>query len=157
MAEHEFFSFNAIAGVTYWISTELVTLEDTVMYLLDGDLVQITQNDNAGRGTRASMIQWQPDKCDCAACSGTTDQRTACNYFVKVRSYNPTKTGTFRIRVATQPIPMPGSVPCFRGNQIARSLTSCKVVRSMKKFADALDLTHATQHQVRRSECNSLR
>jgi hypothetical protein len=111
--------------VTYWISTELGTLDDTVIYLLDEDLVQITQNDNAGRGTRASMIQWQPSKCECAACSGSRDQRTACNYFVKVRSYNPTKTGTFTIRVATEPIPVPGSVPCFRGNMIPRSLTSC--------------------------------
>ena len=111
--------------MTYWISTELGTLDDTVIYLLDEDLVQITQNDNAGRGTRASMIQWQPSKCECAACSGSRDQRTACNYFVKVRSYNPTKTGTFTIRVATEPIPVPGSVPCFRGNMIPRSLTSC--------------------------------
>jgi hypothetical protein len=125
MAEHEFFSFNAFTGTTYWISTELIDLEDTVMYLMDGDLIQITQNDNAGRGTRASMIQWQPDKCDCRACSGDSDQLTACNYFIKVRSYNPTKTGSFQVRVATQSIPMPGSIPCLRGNQIARSLTSC--------------------------------
>ena len=53
MAEHEFFSFNARAGTTYYMATELINIEDTVMYLMDKDLIQITQNDNAGRGTRA--------------------------------------------------------------------------------------------------------
>ena len=85
--------------------------QDTVIYLLDENLVQITQNDNAGRGTRASMIQWQPD--------------VSGRYFIKARSFNPTRTGTFNIQVATSPIPMPGSVPCLRNNNIPLSLTSC--------------------------------
>ena len=82
-----------------------------MIYLLDENLVQITQNDNAGRGTRASMIQWQPD--------------VSGRYFIKARSFNPTRTGTFNIQVATSPIPMPGSVPCLRNNNIPLSLTSC--------------------------------
>ena len=91
MAEHEFFSFNARAGTLYYMATELIGLEDSVMYLMDKDLIQITQNDNAGRGTRASMIQWQPDNCLCSACNSRSDQFTEGNYFLKIRSYNPTK------------------------------------------------------------------
>eukprot|EP01049_Picozoa_sp_SAG25_P000368 SAG25_NODE_12_length_28061_cov_181.931795_16_plen_5330_part_01 len=111
MASHEFYNFQAVAGHTYWIATELITLDDTVLYLLDKNLIQIAQNDNAGRGTRASLIQWRCPKDG--------------NYFLKVRSYNPTRMGKFNIEVRTTPANMPGSVPCLKGNHVPRSLTNC--------------------------------
>eukprot|EP01050_Picozoa_sp_SAG11_P006465 SAG11_NODE_502_length_8891_cov_4.603731_5_plen_989_part_00 len=111
MATHEFFAFDAVAGQEYWMATSLISLADTVMYLQDNDLVQIAQNDNAGRGTRASLITW-------------TCERTG-HYYLKVRSYNPVRTGTFQIQVANFPLVVPGTVMCTQGNQILRSLTSC--------------------------------
>ena len=111
MAQHKFYDFQAHAGQTYWISTELETLEDSILYLMDKNLQSITQNDNAGRGTLASLIQWKCQKDG--------------QYFIKVRSYNPTRRGTFHVQVSTKAARMPGTIPCLEGNKPEHSVTDC--------------------------------
>lgn len=93
------------------MATNLITLSDSVMFLTDTNLVQLTQNDNAGRGTRASMLEW----------TCPSDGR----YYLKIRSYNPVLMGQFQVRVSTSPLVVPGTIPCTSGNDIERSLTTC--------------------------------
>ena len=108
---HEFFAFDANLGQDYWMATALLDMKDSVVYLMDSDFAQLAQNDNAGRGTRASLIRW---KCPMAG-----------HYFLKIRAYNPAQTGSFKIQVATVPLIVPGTVPCHTNTKIDRSLTQC--------------------------------
>ena len=90
-SEQALFTFDVVAGAQYFVSTRLEDgagkLKDSVLFVNDGNLNKVAQNDNIGRGTRASSIGFK------APSTG--------NYIAKVRSYNPTMGGDFRVRVST--------------------------------------------------------
>jgi hypothetical protein len=81
----DWFSFDAVAGTTYDLSTTLGTLTDTKLRLIDTDgVTQIAQNDNANG--LASEIQWPP------TVSGT--------YYAEVSGAN-SLTGSYDLTVNT--------------------------------------------------------
>eukprot|EP01051_Picozoa_sp_SAG22_P008968 SAG22_NODE_716_length_7715_cov_6.435399_3_plen_1185_part_00 len=110
------YMFDATNGTTYWVATRLSAgaggLADSVLSILDETLEQVAQNDNLGRGTRASALTFT------AAITGP--------YVVKVRSYNPLLGGDYSLQVATDRIVFPGTVPCTAGNQVRNAMTTCE-------------------------------
>jgi subtilisin-like proprotein convertase family protein len=81
----DWFSFEAVAGTTYDLSTTLGTLTDTKLRLIDTDgVTEIAQNDNANG--LASEIQWTP------TVSGT--------YYAEVSGAN-SLTGSYDLTVDT--------------------------------------------------------
>ena len=81
--EQEWFSFAATAGASYQIETDLQTLDDTMVDLIDTDghsLLVENDDDDRNPNTYASYIEWT-----CPA-SGT--------YYIMVQGYG-SSTGTF--------------------------------------------------------------
>ena len=80
------YQFQAVAGVSYTIRTELVTLRDSVLHLYDSDgKTPLASNDDGDSGL-ASRIDWVAPK------SGT--------YFFKVAGFSNALTGNFRVSLA---------------------------------------------------------
>lgn len=98
----------------YWVSTRLSAsgLQDSVLQILDDSLQQVAQNDNLGRGTRASALSFV------AATTGS--------YVVKVRSYNPMMSGGYSLQVSTSHLVIAGTIPCVTGNRIPNAMTVCQ-------------------------------
>ena len=81
----EWYQFQAVAGTSYTIRTQLTTLRDSVLYLYNRDgKTQLAWNDDGDVGL-ASRIDWV------APATGT--------YFFKVTGFDKTLTGTFRVSV----------------------------------------------------------
>ena len=89
----DWFSFVAVAGARYTFSTDLGTLTDTVLDLLDGRGALISSNDDVGV-SNASRIDW-------SAPGGGT-------YFLAVRAWSPTQIGTYTLAVTTVAEPSEG-------------------------------------------------
>jgi hypothetical protein len=82
-AKEDWFQFQAVAGTSYTIRTELVTLRDSMLHLYDcNGKTLLTANDDGDSGL-ASRINWTAPK------SGT--------YFFKVSAFDKTLTGDFRV------------------------------------------------------------
>ncbi len=86
--DEDWFRFDALAGKTYVLSTELIDLQDSVLALYDRDgLTTIANDDNAGEGL-ASEIVFSPEV------EGT--------YFVSVAANEGTSGGQYRMHFALQ-------------------------------------------------------
>jgi hypothetical protein len=87
VSEHQWFEFTALAGNTYEIETQLGTLPDSIISLVDQDRETIIlENDDGERANgMASFIEWT-----CPA-DGT--------YYILVRGYQRS-SGTFQVMVA---------------------------------------------------------
>jgi subtilisin family serine protease len=84
--QETWFKFQAVAGTTYTIRTELGTLRDTVLRLYNGDgKTQLKWNDDNG-SSLASSIKWT------ATQSGT--------YYFKVTGVDRRLTGTYNVSLA---------------------------------------------------------
>jgi hypothetical protein len=80
------YQFQAVAGTSYTIRTELVTLRDSMLFLYDRDgKTLLTSNDDGDSGL-ASRINWVAPK------SGT--------YYFKVTGFDKKLTGDFRVSLA---------------------------------------------------------
>ena len=90
------FEFDAVAGVSYEIMTELAGLPDTVMALYDivPSTTMLLENDDTENG-RESYIAW--------TCPATG------RYAVQVQAYDDTQTGGFRIMYRE----LEGNDPCL--------------------------------------------
>ncbi len=83
--DRDWFSFAAVAGVTYSLETSLITLHDSVLTLFDTDgITQLAYNDDGGEGL-ASSIQWVALK------DGV--------YFVEVRSFALASAGSYFLSI----------------------------------------------------------
>ena len=89
----DFFSFSADPGVTYTIETNLLSIDDTVLWLYGSNGSSIEENDDYGSGY-ASRIQWTPQS------SGT--------YYATVGGYDD-NTGTYRLSISAEAAPPPPS------------------------------------------------
>ena len=84
----DFFSFSASANTTYTIETSLSTLDDSIIYLYDTDgSTLLTYNDDRTPGSDlSSLIKW-----NC---------QTAGTYYVKVKAFSTSQTGSYTITVS---------------------------------------------------------
>jgi subtilisin family serine protease len=83
----DWFKFQAVAGRRYVFSTQLGTLNDTVLTLYDRNGATVLGYNDDSNGSRASRIQWT------APTSGT--------YFLQVAGYQ-TATGSYRLNLTGQ-------------------------------------------------------
>lgn len=82
------FSFQAVEGATYQLSTGLLGLDDTIMHLFAADMeTQLAENDDVGT-SRESFIEW-------------TCQSDGL-YYVMVHAYDATQIGDFELAVLQQ-------------------------------------------------------
>ncbi len=84
----DWFSFQAVAGQSYTIATQLGTLRDSVLYLYDRNGTTLVAQDDDGGGNLASQLRWQ------ATSTGT--------YYVAVASYGNAYVGTYALSVQSQ-------------------------------------------------------
>lgn len=81
--DEDFFKFQAIAGLEYQLETRLNTLIDSFLYLYDQNGISLIVSDDDGGVGYASKITW-----NCTN-SGV--------YYIKVKAYNSTQTGTYTL------------------------------------------------------------
>ncbi len=82
----DWFKFQAVAGRTYTFTTQLDTLDDSVLYLFDRDGArQLAYNDDVRSGDLSSNIGWT------ASSSGT--------YYLAVAGYGDYYSGTYSLNV----------------------------------------------------------
>ena len=84
----DWFKFQAVAGKTYTISTQLGTLRDSVLYLYDGNGTTLLAQDDDGGDGLASRIQWT------APATGT--------YYLDVAAYANSYAGSYTLDVQVQ-------------------------------------------------------
>lgn len=107
VADVDYFVFHAQNGAQYTIETTSGTLTDTEIFLLDENNYQLAYDDDSGFGN-ASKIVWT---CNLPS------HYYAYPYYVMVRAYNNTTTGSYTLRVtsggsvskATSPSPTNGA------------------------------------------------
>lgn len=100
----DFFSFVAASGTEYVLSTgSLGTGMDSLLTLFGTDGASVLGEDDDSGGNYASLLRWT------APAAGT--------YYVRVRHYNPTGTGTYRVsargETTTPPAPTGTAVAGF--------------------------------------------
>ncbi|MEK7866657.1 MAG: pre-peptidase C-terminal domain-containing protein [Planctomycetota bacterium] len=92
----DYFSFAATAGTAYVLSTgSLGTGMDTVLTLFGTDGASVLGEDDDSGGSYASLLSWT------APAAGT--------YYVGVRHYSPTGTGTYRVSALGETVTPPAA------------------------------------------------
>ncbi|MCK5160496.1 MAG: hypothetical protein KAQ99_02870, partial [Candidatus Aureabacteria bacterium] len=99
--EEDMYQFTVAEAGTYSIETQLVTLADTYIYLYgpDSEMILIKENDDGGEGSASYIFR--------SLSSGI--------YYVKVRAYSATETGTYTVQVTGTPAPAPISPTILSG------------------------------------------
>ena len=105
--DQDWFRFEAVEGAEYTIETDLITLDDSVLRLIDSDgRTEIDSNDDADTGGLFSRIEWTADSSGPKYVEVTAFENGQGIYEVKVE-----------INLPENPVRM--DVPSDRGGQIS--------------------------------------